>query len=195
MPDADAFIESFLAHAGSQYYDAAKAHEYYERTKELKGRQSTTNLKSQGQKEGWSYAKAKVGEAKKADLDTTAEANKGQLAQLRSNSAQRREAIATKIAALMDKITGDVQGAIDSLPQGLSKEQRAKRVAQIRKDSSNARSSGRAAGGAEREKVAADLKSGIDDAREAYKKARDQIKAKYDETLQTEYDAIRTNVR
>lgn len=37
-PDGEVFAEAFLAHA----YDPQKAHEYYERTKKLKGRKSGT---------------------------------------------------------------------------------------------------------------------------------------------------------
>lgn len=44
-----------LRHYASPYYDPQKAHEYYMRTRELKGR-STTSLNDEGKKI-WSYTK------------------------------------------------------------------------------------------------------------------------------------------
>ena len=37
-------IDELLQHYASPYYDPVKAHEYYMRTRELKGRRSTTKL-------------------------------------------------------------------------------------------------------------------------------------------------------
>lgn len=37
-----------LAHYASPYYDPKKAHEYYERTKKLKGRKTGTTLNDAG---------------------------------------------------------------------------------------------------------------------------------------------------
>lgn len=39
-----AYVEDFLAHYSSEYYDPAKAHEYYVKNRELKNRQSTSEL-------------------------------------------------------------------------------------------------------------------------------------------------------
>ena len=46
-------------------YDPIKAHEYYERTKKLKGRRSTKGF-SDKQKEQWTYAKYQLKEQQKA---------------------------------------------------------------------------------------------------------------------------------
>lgn len=47
-----------LRHYASPYYDPEKAHEYYMRTRELKGR-STTSLNDEGKKI-WSYTKNNI---------------------------------------------------------------------------------------------------------------------------------------
>ena len=47
-----------LRHYASPYYDPQKAHEYYMRTRELKGR-STTSLNDEGKKI-WSYTKNNI---------------------------------------------------------------------------------------------------------------------------------------
>lgn len=45
MTEAAKFVEEFLAH---REYDAAKAHDYYMRTRELKGRKAATEVKPKG---------------------------------------------------------------------------------------------------------------------------------------------------
>ena len=69
-----------LRHYASPYYDPLKAHEYYMRTRELKGR-STTSLNDEGKKI-WSYTKNNIksekdkgqrraGEARSKDYGTS----------------------------------------------------------------------------------------------------------------------------
>lgn len=55
-----------LRHYASPYYDPVKAHEYYMRTRELKGR-STTSLNDEGKKV-WSYTKNNIKTEKKLRL-------------------------------------------------------------------------------------------------------------------------------
>lgn len=67
--------QSAIAHYASQYYDPVKAHEYYLRTRELKGRTSTSGLNDTG-REALTQVKAKLKEerdstVKKAKEDTT----------------------------------------------------------------------------------------------------------------------------
>lgn len=66
--------QSALAHYASKYYDPVKAHEYYLRTRELKGRTSTSGLNDTG-KEALTQVRAKLKEerdstVKKAKEDT-----------------------------------------------------------------------------------------------------------------------------
>lgn len=69
--------QSALAHYASKYYDPVKAHEYYLRTRELKGRTSAGGLNDTG-KEALTQVKAKLKEerdstVKKAKEDTVAQ--------------------------------------------------------------------------------------------------------------------------
>ena len=41
-------MSNYISHYASQYYDPEKAHEYYMRTRELKGRKSTAGLNDDG---------------------------------------------------------------------------------------------------------------------------------------------------
>jgi len=57
-----------IKHYASEYYDPAKAHEYYERTKNLKGRTSTSGLSDSG-KQAAAYVKQKIKDEHKTKLD------------------------------------------------------------------------------------------------------------------------------
>ena len=57
-------INEPLQHYASPYYDPVKAHEYYMRTRELKGRRSTMKLNDEGKKV-WAYTKNEISGEKK----------------------------------------------------------------------------------------------------------------------------------
>lgn len=86
--------QSALAHYSSPYYDPVKAHEYYLRTRELKGRTSTGGLNDTG-KEALTQVKAKLKEerdstVKKAKNDTVSQIVKNTSAmQSRINSLKK----------------------------------------------------------------------------------------------------------
>lgn len=79
-----------LMHYASQYYDPAKAHEYYLKTRELKGR--TTNGMSDAQKEAWGYAKEEITKEKNSKME-----------ELRTKAKEARDQIAEKLAQYADK--------------------------------------------------------------------------------------------
>lgn len=58
--------DDYIAHYASPYYDPVKAHEYYERTKKLKGRRTGT-LNDKG-KEAEAYVKTKINSKRDSDL-------------------------------------------------------------------------------------------------------------------------------
>ena len=60
-----------LRHYASPYYDPQKAHEYYMRTRELKGR-STTSLNDEGKKI-WSYTKNNIKRPQKSKRNRKSE--------------------------------------------------------------------------------------------------------------------------
>lgn len=195
MESADAFIRSFLEHAESDYYDPVKAHEYYERTKELSGRQSKTRLKTDAQRQGFSYVRSRVKEDKKAELDSVSAANKAGMEQIRATGKQRREALSVKMKQLFEKISTDVDLKIKALPRSLSKAERAIEIAKIRGAAQGERASTKEKGQGERAQIVGSLKSAVEDARSNYKQLREAIKVKYDVKLDNEFDAISNNVR
>lgn len=80
MPDS-------IAHCASPYYDPVKAHEYYERTKKLKGRKTGTSLNDSG-KEAKTYVKNQINAKRDQDLKN-AESQSKKRTEERKKSAER----------------------------------------------------------------------------------------------------------
>jgi hypothetical protein len=118
-------VEDFLAHYASQYYDPVKAHEYYLRTRELSGRQTTKGMSDQ-QREAWSYAKNQIGLARKTDLKGAAEAEKAFLQQARDAANAKAQEISAKLKSLIESLTNRDTGETTNALKKLAKEQEAK---------------------------------------------------------------------
>lgn len=80
-------IDELLQHYASPYYDPVKAHEYYMRTRELKGRRSTTKLNDEG-KEIWAYTKNEITSEKKEKVKEEQEKREQKIAELRADLSQ-----------------------------------------------------------------------------------------------------------
>ncbi len=168
-----------LQHYASPYYDPEKAHEYYERTKELKGRRSTSKLNDEG-KIAWTYTKDQIKEQKKREIEAETERKQATIAQHREQAKQSRERISQRLKALSDYLKSI------EVPKGSSKEERAR----ITEDKKAQRAQASAEAAAERESISAELKSVCEAARESYKKAKEDINANYEEIFQEEFDKI-----
>jgi hypothetical protein len=193
-------------------YDPVKAHEYYMRTRELKGRRSTTKLNDEGKKV-WAYTKNEISGEKKEKVKEEQEKRKQKIAELRAKAKATREQISAKLKELNTQLTEESssrRSRVDSrkksdledigeeaedqkeridekknteierlmaieIPSGLSKEERAD-------NSANAKS--------EREKVSTELKAAVTAAREAYKGAKENLDATYEDLYQQEFDKI-----
>lgn len=222
MDKASAFIEKFLAHYASEYYDPAKAREYYLRTRELKGRQLTTKA----EKEAFNYANANIGAAEKNDVAKAAEAQKAALEKIQATAAGRQAEIRDKIKAILANLANDKKAQIEQIskdvadqiaalpeiPKNISKDARAKLVEQrqeeidkIRGDaktkiqgvSSEAqakKNSETASSRSSTEQVKADVKASVESARGKYQELRQALKDKYDTIRQQEQQAIKANV-
>lgn len=76
-----------LSHYASPYYDPKKAHEYYERTKKLKGRKTGTSLNDAG-KEAKTYIRTQINSKRDQDLKN-AESQSKKRTEERKKSAER----------------------------------------------------------------------------------------------------------
>ena len=138
-------IEDYLAHYASKYYDPVKAHEYYLKTRELKGRRSSSNLNAEGKKV-WSYTKNEISTAKKNDVQEEKNNRDNQIKELRAKADKTRESITSKLEELRKSLSDITKWnkelaedkrdtAIERLqnqkiPEVLPEEERARRIAE-----------------------------------------------------------------
>lgn len=152
--------EEFIAHYASEYYDPVKAKEYYERTKQLKGRKpKASDLKGDKKKGAWDYTKDQIGESKKNELENLSEQRRAFLEEVRDKAAERRKQISEKLKEVLDALTEDKSAtneqlsevkkaetkriseeaaakidALPEIPKGVSKERRAELVAERKEE-------------------------------------------------------------
>lgn len=122
MRGAEEFVAGILAHYASEYYDPAKAHEYYLKNRELKGQRSSSGLTVKKNKEAtdrrqeaWTYAKNQIGEKQKAETQVASEAHKVEVKQLQEDAKARREEIAGKLHDLLKAIASQRPDRIKEL--------------------------------------------------------------------------------
>lgn len=127
-------IKEFIAHYSSEYYDPVKAHEYYLKTRELKGRRSSSELKTEDKKQAWSYAKNQISEAKKAELDAAAKTHEESVKKLREAAVSRRDEISNKLRELVLRFSESRKQKSQKLAQDRKK--KAKEIAQTSKEQS-----------------------------------------------------------
>ena len=216
-------MQNELMHYASKYYDPVKAHEYYMRTRELKGRRSMSRLNDEG-KEIWTYTKNEIGNEKKQKLSEAQETRRRNIETLRQQASETRERISSRLKELnqllnerskqqKDTVRGQKQSKIDSLrdqtiPKGLSKEEKARRrkqineqidrirgdakvkTSEITESTKTERKVNRESASSQRKQVAEQLKTVIAAAREAYNQAKTSLDNSYENLYQAEFDKI-----
>lgn len=105
--------EEFMHAYSSQYYDPTKAHDYYERTKKLKGR-STSGM-SDEQKKTWNYVKEGVTTEKKQKTEEIQTSSTAEIEGLKSEASSVRERISEKLKSWLEKITGQTSSEKQTL--------------------------------------------------------------------------------
>ena len=135
-----------LMHYASQYYDPVKAHEYYERTKELKGRKSTAKLNDDG-KAAAKHVKEQLTAEKKGKVENERESMKSQI---ESHKTQMK----AKIESLRAKLKN-----MSKSEKAANKESIKAEIAGLREDNKAMRESLRAAF----KQIKADLKTEYDE--------------------------------
>lgn len=201
MTDTNTFIKSIITHAESRY-DPVKAHEYYLRTRELKGRRSVSDLgRSKKKRERWVYTKGKVEEERKEALIDAADANKQAVTHLRNVAEKRREEIREKLRATMARITSETKAdreqisreveakiaSVPEVPKGLSKEETAKLAAERREVIAKIRGEAKAS----RVEVSVDTKSERSSKREDIAGQRTQISEELKGSLEKAKEAYK----
>lgn len=112
--------EEFMHQYASKYYDPVKAHEYYERTKKLKGR-STSGM-SDEQKKTWRVVKDNVMTEKKQETEQIKESSQAEMESIKSEAAATRQRISEKLKAWLEGITKQTSSKKESLSETAKRE-------------------------------------------------------------------------
>lgn len=158
-----------IAHYASPYYDPEKAHEYYMKTRELKGRSSlgtSDNSRSIGKlndsgKVIWDQVKGNIKDEKTAAKKSADAQRNAQIAALKNQAQQSQEKIFEKLEKIQNAFVKK-PGAFDkAVKKGFSKA-----------------------------KVSSELKATILAVRTAYAQYKKSMDASYESIYQAEYDKI-----
>lgn len=192
-----------LMHYASEYYDPAKAREYYLKNRKLKGRRSSAGM-SDKQRQGWDYTKNQVSEGKKQQSKAMDAENKQSMSKAKANAKAGRERIKAALAEFAKKISEEIVGkarAIPEMPEGLSSKQKTEWNAKQKKALADISTSSKASSVAasakaqkEVEAVRNQLKSALASARTKYKSGKSALDKSTESTLQKEYDGIKKNL-
>ena len=208
-------VEDFLAHYASKYYDPVKAKEYYERTKELKGREPKLSAESRArQNQATTYVSKEIASKRKADLDANAAARIKLTNAAKSQTAAhtaRMEKLKADTAAKREKIVEQLKGEIEKLQASLTIPANASPKRRAFLEKQRASQMNTLAGKAQEklDGIKAGANAAINSAREDYKKFREDntaarrdnaqqrrtISDKYRNDLETEKKNIKEQVR
>lgn len=108
-----------LQHFVELPYDPVKAHEYYLKTRDLKGKAGakarTTSGMSQQQKEAWAYTKNRIKEDKTKQTALAKTTNEQKIEAFRTAAAATRERISGKLKLLSDKLSDTSGNTSDTI--------------------------------------------------------------------------------
>lgn len=169
-----------ILHYASPYYDPVKAHEYYIKHRELKGRASTAGLNDEG-KAAASYVKEQLTTERKSKVEANKEYTANRINKLLE---QKKSSIADHKAAM--------QRQIDQLRAKLSSMSSAgkqKNRAQI----SSSLSALREQNAVERDRLNAEFQAQSKYLRTAQKEPNKNLKTEYDDKYLSELEKIKAN--
>lgn len=169
-----------ILHYASPYYDPVKAHEYYMKHRELKGRTSTAGLNDEG-KAAASYVKEQLTTERKAKVEANKEDTTNQIDKLRE---QKKSNIAAHKAAMQRQID-QLRAKLSSMSSTDKQKNRARISASI--------SALREQNAAERERLNAEFQAQSKSLRTAQKETNKNLKTEYDDKYLSELEKIKAN--
>lgn len=202
------FIDSFLQHYASPYYDPVKAHEYYEEHKELKGRRSTAGLNDDG-KDIAKYVKKTLAEERKnkvsehklktdsqiasgkdrmnRHIENTREAKDFDISSDKEKTDKKVAELNERKRRIIDSHSSGMRSKIADLKRelkGLSKKQRAERKDEIANKIASLR--------ADNQKIRADIQDEFSSARAKTRSEHNEKAAESREKYNTESGKLRS---
>ena len=96
------YADDIIIHYASEYYDPVKAHEYYMKHRQLKGR-SKGSLTDKG-KEIWSYTESNIKDRKRKEIQEAELEKEVRIKELKDNTKKKKEEISNKLTQLLEAI-------------------------------------------------------------------------------------------
>ena len=168
-----------LKHYASPYYDPVKAHEYYLKNRELKGRRSTAGLNDEG-KNAARYVKEQLTSERKQKVEAHKQETNSTIDSLREQKKSAVEAHKNAMQAKIDRLRAKLKG--------MSKEDKARNKERIYGQIDSLREDNKQV----RQQLQEAFKASSTDLRSAHKEERTRLKNEYDEKYLQELDKIRS---
>lgn len=169
-----------LCHYASPYYDPQKAHEYYMRNRELKGRRSTAKLNDDG-KNAASYVKEQLTTERKQKVQIHKDATDSQINSLSDQKSNRvansKEAMQSQIDSLRSKLQ-----SMTKEEKSLNKERINNQIASLRANNKQLRA-----------QLQTEFKNSRASLRDNHSSEKKRLKEEYDEKYLEELDKIRAD--
>lgn len=171
--------EDELQHYASPYYDPVKAHEYYLKTRELKGRRSTANLNEDG-KAAARYVREQLSNERKQKVESHREQTVSKIDSLREQKNAKIESHKNAMQAKIDDLR--------KMLKGMGKEEKARNKERIYSLIGSLREENKEM----RRQLSEDFKYDSSSLRTDHKNERSRLKEEYDEKYIQELDKIRS---
>lgn len=168
-----------LKHYASPYYDPVKAHEYYLKNRELKGRRSTAGLNDEG-KNAARYVKEQLTSERKQKVEAHKQETNSTIDSLREQKKSAVEAHKNAMQVKIDRLRAKLKG--------MSKEDKARNKERIYGQIDSLREDNKQV----RQQLQEAFKASSTDLRFAHKEERTRLKNEYDEKYLQELDKIRS---
>ena len=169
-----------ILHYTSPYYDPVKAHEYYMKHRELKGRNSTAGLNDEG-KAAASYVKEQLTTERKAKVEANKEDTANQIDKLREQKKSNIETYKAVMQSQIDRLKAKLS-SMSSADKQKNRDRIAANIAVLREQNA-----------AERERLNAEFQAQSKTLRTAQKETNENLKTEYDDKYISELEKIKAN--
>ncbi len=204
LRQSDEDYGDILEHYASPYYDPVKAHEYYMKNRELKGRSATSGLNEEGRRVA-RYVRTQLNEERKQKVNESANSRDSKIANLREETASEIENLRKETDAASEAYRIQTQGKIDDLRErlegmsSLMKKLNAEKIGKQIRDLLIANQNERAR--LENEyrnssmSLREDQRTETDSLRKAHSTRTQQYKEEYDKKYEDELDKIKSEAK
>lgn len=188
-----------LLHYASPYYDPVKAHEYYMKTRELKGYKGRTKLNEQG-KAAKDYVKEQLTEERKAKVEEHRDQTQNAIDANQDATNNQIESIRERKKSAVQQYTSQMQNNIKTLQtqlSNMSKEQKEAnreaiqaKIVKLREDNSAKREALASSSQKQSDSLRKDNAAKKKSLREGHTTKKKELKDEYDQKLSAEYEKI-----